>query len=337
MSAERYVIFKEKLMASEELLTASADELRVLVILLCLDEDKFDVDEICALLNLSRSRVNATLCLFSDSGIIAPIKSDGEYATVLTEFEVRGEDDDTSAISAQRVAIELRDENLSSMMHTLSELMEQPSLSQDSIKKLTAIHTELGLSTEFILKLANFIANRGKTQLTPSKLYREAEKLTKQNIDTIEDLEIYISNHQGLKARDYEFARAMGMQIGSKIGSRDLEYFKKWDEEYGYSSAIVERANDITLNQTHKQSTSYTDAILGRWHSEGCRTIAEVEEFIKRESVEHAQSGAKKTTQKSRRVKETPEGENVSFTSYTSEEAMLHALKRSYGDPFKKD
>ena len=323
-------------MASEEILTASADELRVLVLLLCLEGEGFDVDEICAVLNLSRSRVNATLCLFSDSGIIAPVERDSESATVLTEFNTPC-DLDTSAKSAREVADELRDENLCAMMYTLSELMEQPSFSQDSIKKLTAIHTELGLSAEFILKLADFVSKRGKAKLTPTKLYREAEKMLKQNIDTVEDLEIYISNHQGLKARDYEFARAMGMQIGTKIGSRDLEYFKKWDEEYGYSAAIIERANDITLNQTHKQSTSYTDAILKKWHEEGCHTISEIEALIKKDSAEHAQNGAKKTVAKSKRVKETPEGENVKFTSYTSEEAMLHALKRSYGDPFKKN
>ena len=334
MSAERYLIFKEKLLGGEELTGASADELRVLVVLLCLEGEKFDVDEICALLGLTRARVNATLCLFEDCGIIAPIDNGGEHATVLTEFE---EGEEPIAKSAREVAADLRDGNLASMMETLSEMMEQPSFSQESVKKLTYVYTELGLSVEFILKLASFILERGTAKLTPTKLSREAERLVKQNIDTVEELEIYISNHRGLKTRDYEYARAMGMQIGTKIGSRDLEYFKKWDEEYGYSSAIVERANDITLNQTHKQSTGYTDAILGRWHEAGCRTLADIEALIKKESTEHAQATAKKTSPKSRRIKETPEGENVSFTDYTSEEAMLYALKRSYGDPFKKD
>lgn len=336
MSAERYIIFKEKLLGSEELVGASADELRVLVVLLCLEGEKFDVDEICALLNLSRARVNATLCLFCDCGIIAPVSGDGQHAAVLTEFDTDSDSEPTSR-SAKEVAKDLRDPDLAAMMYALSEMMEQPSFSQDSVKKLTSIYTELGLSPEFIIKLATFVLERGKAKLTPTKLYREAEKLTKQNIDTVEDLEVYISNHRGLKTRDYEYARAMGMQIGTKIGSRDLEYFKKWDEEYGYSSAVVERANDITLNQTHKQSTGYTDAILGRWHDAGCRTLADIEALIKKESTEHAQALAKKTSPKSRRVKETPEGENVTFTGYTSEEAMLHALKRSYGDPFKKD
>ena len=336
MSAERYLVFKEKLLASEELIGASADELRVLTVLLCLEGNRFDVDEICALLGLSRSRVNATLCLFTDCGIIAPIENDGECATVLAEFNSTG-DTDTSKKRAVEVAGEIRDEKLADMMKTLSGLMEQPSFSQDSIKKLTSVYTELGLSVEFIIKLAEFIANRGGTKLTPTKLHREAERLIKQGVDTVEDLEIYISNHQGLKARDYEYARAIGMQIGTKIGSRDLEYFKKWDEEYGYSAAIVERANDITLNQTHKQSTRYTDAILSRWHEAGCHTLKDVDAFIKKDSVEHEQKSAKKAVKRSSRIKETPEGENVTFTSYTSEDAMLQALKRSYGDPFKKD
>ena len=336
MSADRYIVFKERLLGSEELIGASADELRVLTVLLCLEGERFNIDEICALLSLSHARVNATLCLFEDCGIIARIDTDSEHATVLAEFDA-DESDKIVLKSAKEVAGELRDGNLATMMEALSEMMEQPSFSQDSIKKLTYIYTELGLSVEFILKLASFIVERGAAKLTPAKLHREADKLAKQGIDTVEDLEIYISNHRGLKARDYEYARAMGMQIGTKIGSRDLEFFKKWDEEYGYSTAIVERANDITLNQTHKQSTGYTDAILGRWHEAGCRTLADVEALIKRESTEHEQSTTKKASSKSRRVKETPEGENVTFTGYTSEEAMLHALKRSYGDPFKKD
>ena len=337
MSAERYIIFKEKLMASEEMLSASADELRILVLLLCLEGDKFNVDEICALLNLSRSRVNATLCLFCDCGIIAPIRSDGECATVLTEFDTNTDTCSALSRSAGEVAADLRESNLADMMDELSKIMEQPSFSQDSIKRLSAIYTELSLSPEFILRLADFLSKRGKAKLTPSKLYLEAERLLKQGIDTVEDLEIYIGNHQNLKPRDYEYARAMGMQIGSKIGSRDLEYFKKWDEEYGYSVAIVEKANDITLNTKHKQSVSYTDAILAHWHDEGCHTISEIEALITKENTEHAQKSEQKAKKRPNSVKETPDGENVKFTSYTSEEAMLHALKRSYGDPFKKD
>ena len=66
MSADRYIVFKERLLGSEELIGASADELRVLTVLLCLEGEKINVDEISALLNLSRARINATLCLFED-------------------------------------------------------------------------------------------------------------------------------------------------------------------------------------------------------------------------------------------------------------------------------
>ena len=37
-----------------------------------------------------------------------------------------------------------------------------------------------------------------------------------------------------------------------------------------------------------------------------------------------------------KRIKETPPGQNVSFTSYTPDEAMQRALIRSYSDPFTK-
>ena len=75
MSAERYIIFKEKLLGSEELVGASADELRVLVVLLCLEGEKFDVDEICALLNLSRASVFVTSSAASFGTVSTPIST----------------------------------------------------------------------------------------------------------------------------------------------------------------------------------------------------------------------------------------------------------------------
>ena len=53
-------------------------------------------------------------------------------------------------------------------------------------------------------------------------------------------------------------------------------YIKKWAEEYGFSSEIIQEACRRTISATHQPSFEYADTILGRWHQNGVKHLADI-------------------------------------------------------------
>ena len=58
--------------------------------------------------------------------------------------------------------------------------------------------------------------------------------------------------------------------------SAELDYIKKWTEEYGFSSDIVEEACRRTIMATHQPSFEYADSILTKWHDNNIRHLSDI-------------------------------------------------------------
>lgn len=58
--------------------------------------------------------------------------------------------------------------------------------------------------------------------------------------------------------------------------SAELDYIKKWTEEYGFSSDIIEEACRRTIMATHQPSFEYADSILTRWHDRNIRHLKDI-------------------------------------------------------------
>lgn len=58
--------------------------------------------------------------------------------------------------------------------------------------------------------------------------------------------------------------------------SSELTYIRKWAEEYGFASDLIEEACRRTISTTHQPSFEYADTILTRWHDNHVRSLKDV-------------------------------------------------------------
>ena len=323
MTEKCYKINLDRLTSSDAFFDASAEELRVLLLVASHTGRAVSRESVSALAGVSEARAASALSLWESAGIIA------ECASLTDEFETSPLERGLTEEKSTAVARSIRNSHLAEAIAECTRLMKRATLSTPEIKKISALHTQLALSPEYILALSASLAESGK--LTPHRLARTAEKLVEQNIDTLEELEIYLAENERTTSAEWEIKRTLGI-YGRAISDTEHECFRRWSEDYGYSTEIIKLAYDVAVLGTGERSVPYIDSVLRDWHEGGCKTVAE----CKRRSEEHRAEGQKKheaSHGKSTQRKKT--AEEPKYSAYNSDDALMQALLRSYGDDKK--
>ena len=301
---------------------ASKDEMKVLVALASLGAESTTAEEIAESIDVSKARVAAAIALFEESGVIEKSEA-GIYAEVEYEFEPKKSESNRD--SKIEVANSIRDNDLYEMNVELENIFEK-TLEVREIERLTSLYTKKGLSIPYILTLTAYLKDTSQV-LSVEKVVREATKLIDKGVNTLEELEIYIKEKSEEVAGEMEMRHLLGIR-GRTLTKTEREFFKKWMHEYGYSITIIGEAYDITVNATGGKSVSYMDKILTTWHEAGCTTLEECRAKVMMRKQENAKN-VKNSGQKS---KKSIEAETPKYTDFNSEDALLRALERSYGE-----
>ena len=74
----------------------------------------------------------------------------------------------------------------------------------------------------------------------------------------------------------YAVLNAYGIKGRAPVAS-ELEYIRRWSEEYGFSAELITEACSRTMNAIHQPSFEYTESILARWRDKKVQTISDVE------------------------------------------------------------
>ena len=59
----------------------------------------------------------------------------------------------------------------------------------------------------------------------------------------------------------------------------ELEYIKKWTDEYGFTLDIILEACNRTMNNTHKADFKYTDSILSSWQRQNVHHLSDINQL----------------------------------------------------------
>ena len=303
----------------------TAPELRVLVALIenggCIESAKM----LAELSGTTEVRAVSTLTLLTEMGLIAPEDEMTSQGGIVEEFEYRIREGEIEAQSARVVAKTIRDGNLSEMISECAVIFEEPALSSEHTAILTALYTQYGLSPEYILTLASYMATKGKPNA--STLKNKAISLHKRGIDTVEELERYIGDLERENTADWELKRLFGIK-GRNLSDAELTYFRRWCDEFDFTTEIVSAAYDICSVATGgKLSLPYMDKILSEWHEAGCKTLDECRRHEEKNKVERREAYKPKVKP---REKEKPKPPR--YGSFDVDEAFKAALKRSFGD-----
>ena len=301
---------------------ASKDELKILVAMLSLKGA--GVEELSEKLGISLPRVKACITLFKESGVLTDCDA-LPLAEVEYEFEPTEKDKTKAKDSATALARSIRENDLYEMNEEIERILGK-TLETREIERITSHYTKKGLSPEYILTLAAFLKDRRQI-LTVEYIVREANKLLTAGIDTLEDLEIHIKDKLDEVAGEMEMRRLFGI-YGRTLTKTEREHFNRWMHEYGYSANIIGEAYDVTVAAINRMSLSYINTILTEWHDAGCRTV---EECRARVCIRKAAT-SKKTNNTSQKATKTTTAETPKYADFNSEDALLRALERSYGD-----
>jgi DnaD/phage-associated family protein len=303
----------------------TAPELRVLVALIenggCLESAKM----LAELSGTTEVRAVSTLTLLCEMGLIAPEGESTPRGGIVEEFEYRIREGEIESQSASAVAKTIRDGNLAEMISECAVIFEEPALSSEHTAILTALYTQYGLSPEYILTLASYMATKGKPNA--STLKNKAISLHKRGIDTVEELERYIGDLERENTADWELKRLFGIK-GRNLSDAELAYFRRWCEEFDFTTEIISSAYDICSVATGgKLSLPYMDKILSEWHEFGCKTLEECRRHEEKNKADRREAYKPKTKSREKEKAKPPR-----YGSFDVDEAFQAALKRSFGD-----
>lgn len=309
------------LMSSESFSEASREELRTLLALLA-NCGKADTDALVKLADVSRPRLASALALWENSGVITAEDS-SSVMRMHDEFEEKIIGESFMEEGSAEVAVNIRDEGLGELIEECSRLMHRPSLSTQEIKWLCATVTQLGLTPEYVLTLAAHIADKAK--LTVPALKNKAERLMNMGIDTLEELERYITDRADECSEEWEFRHLLGI-YNRNLTKYEKTMFRRWGKELGYSVNIVGEAYDICVANTGKLNLAYMNKLLTKWHEAGCKTVEECRAKIDSERAEKRSEASAHKKKSAHSESETPK-----YADFDTEDALMRALQRSYG------
>ena len=323
--SKNYKVLPLSLSASPEFSEASREELRVLLALIECGGSFDAIDSLAAAAQVSKARCTAAISLWEEAGVITE-RIDGA-PIISEEFAERLVKDEIDEAPSLEVADSIRDGNLRSAIDECTMLMELATMPTADIKNITALYTQYGLSPEYIVTLAAYLAEKGK--LTARKLCNHAIRLQGSGCDSVEALEGYIQNKATESDTDWEFRRIFGI-YNRNLSQSEKNYFKKWSEEYGFSVAIVSEAYDraVMNTQNGRRYMQYMDTVLTSWYNAGCKTVAEC--------IAQSEADKPKAAEPQKRNM-SRDADKPRYGDFDVHEAFRLALERSYGDDADDD
>lgn len=146
-----------------------------------------------------------------------------------------------------------------------------------------------GLPAEVAVMLLKYCFKVGKT--TPSYILATAQDWVNEDIRTVEAADAHLLKLEKRFSTEENLRRAMDMK--TKFSPNQLNYIKKWTEEWGFGEDMVILAYEITLDKTGALNFSYTNKILENWKTSGIYNT----EDAKREAEEFRGKGKKQSAQ----------------------------------------
>lgn len=338
---KRYIRSGKPLEKADAFFNASAEELRVLSLILAAEEP-LSAEELQTGARLdSLGDAKDALAFWRGAGLIKTAvakKKDAEEANAedTAKENVAKEDapppkkkpvlsaDELPEYSGKEVASLIEKENLASFIEACQQIYGKV-LSATDINKLVALREELGFDCDYIcLLLEYYRGGEGEPKKPMRYIEKAAFSLYDRGVLTYEQLEAHIEKDRLMHSREGSLRKLFG--IGERaLTSKEDEAFKRWCVEYNYDEAVIELAYNLTVVATEKASVAYADKIISRWNTAGCKTAADVNALVEKEKAEKA---AKKPTRSEK------EAEKDAMRSFEVDDFFAHALDRSYG---KKD
>ncbi len=180
-------------------------------------------------------------------------------------------------------------EDLRELYFVAEQYLGKP-LTVTEIKKINYFFDTLNFSTDLIEYLIEYCVENGHRTFR----YIESVALSwsDSGITCVEDAKTNIST---FNKNYFSVLNAFGIK-GRSPAPAEMEYMKKWFEEYGFSLEIILEACNRTITNTHKPDFKYTDSILKNWNTNGVKNLTDITQLDI--SFQQKKTSEKKSTSK---------------------------------------
>ena len=152
-------------------------------------------------------------------------------------------------------------EDLRQLYFVAEQYMGKP-LSASEIKKINYFLDELHFSLDLIEYLIEYCVENGHKSMR--YIEKVAHNWSDENIQTVSQAKDCTSSFTACNKNCYSILNAFGIK-GRNPAPLELEFIKKWTDEYGFSIEVILEACNRTIANTHKADFKYTDSILKNW------------------------------------------------------------------------
>ncbi len=308
-----YRVVFEGLAGNESFTSASADELRVLLVVAASRGVRLPVTELASLAATSVPRARAALSLFLEAGLIE------EEDNIVLEFLEYKDEKKKKRLGTAEIADEVRDHDLHDMIMEVENLLGKSLVSYE-VGNIACLYTERGLSKEYILALTAFLKETVKSELTVTRIMTDADKLIEKDITTLEELERYMVDKLSEIKGERELRRLFRI-YSRPLSDNEKIWFDKWLNEFGYSIPIIKEALNQSIDNTGDYVASYINEVLTAWHNAGCKTV----EDCKAQAKIHSDEYKAKRRPKSKREEEPFTSK---YSDFDIDDVIARAIER---------
>ena len=180
-------------------------------------------------------------------------------------------------------------EDLRQLYFVAEQYVGKP-LTVSEIKKINYFFDTLGFSTDLIEYLIEYCVENGHRTFR----YIESVALSwaDAGIASVEDAKL---NTLTYNKNYFSILNAFGIK-GRSPAPVELEYMKKWFEQYGFTLEVILEACNRTIANTHKPDFKYTDSILKNWSASGVTSFTDITQLDL--TFQQQKTTSKKTTAK---------------------------------------
>ena len=172
-------------------------------------------------------------------------------------------------VSTKKTTASENREQLRQLYFVAEQYMGKP-LSVTDIKKINYFYDTLHFSTDLIEYLIEYCVENGHKSMH----YIESVALawSDKKITTVAEAKtsssLYHKNH-------FAILKAFGI-TGRNPAPVEMNYIKKWTDEYGFTLDIILEACNRTISNTAKPDFKYADSILKNWASKDVHHVGDI-------------------------------------------------------------
>ena len=311
----------------EHLKEASGAELKVLIFALA--NQNCTLSEIADATGISKDEVHDALTLWKKKGVMSVTGLSKKSAPPAEKTEIsRPETTENNSSKVVIMSSELPVYSTDQINRILEKNKETKALidnCQQVLGKIMSVHEVevilklidyLNLDADFVLLLCTHCASIKKTSLR--YIEKTAVSLFDAGITEYQSLEKYIEHHALAKSREGRMRTLLG--IGDRsLTKKEKEAFMNW-ASLEIPMEVIEKAFEITAENTKRFSIGYMNTILERWHKDGLLSV---------EAIEESRASFKKQN--------APKEKSKDGGSFDTDDFFEAALKRSYGADYTLD